>query len=370
VVNKFEQKEEPMIRSLLLFISALLLSACPAMAKTFYVGECHAGGFLSVSDAVKSVPEGSVIDVCPGSQVGQVIISKSLTLQGLTLNNSNEEHIVCCTQGTATDAESQVLGLDFVPTIWVTAGTVNISNLEIDIDSGPGSSSGCSQLPTGIFYGSGTSGTVNHVVIAVKAKNCGVGIAAENATVDDSFIKIENSYITTDNFGILMGSLQPEGVLPVLSNTITGNTITSSTHGILLLLSRGKVSGNNIAITAKNTQQSYGILEAAPATTITDNMISIGLGTGVIIDGASATVTGNKINGSVGVDLGCTAETVTNNTIYANVGLDHVLATFAGKNTFLSTYTFVNRICEDAEPRLERAFSPLDIRDGTYGTKP
>jgi len=324
---------------------------------------------FSVFEAVKSVPEGSVIDVCPGSQVGQVIISKSLTLQGLTINNGNEVNIVCCTQGAATDTESQVLELDLIPAIWVTAGTVNISNLEIDVESGPGSSSGCPQLPAGIFYASGTSGTVNHVIISVKAKNCGVGIAGENATVDDSSIKIENNYINTDNFGILMGSLQPEGILPVLSNTITGNTTTSGTHGIFLLLSRGKVSGNNITITA-DTQESYGILEAAPATTITDNMISVGLGTGVTIDGASATVTGNKINGWTGVDLGCTPETVTNNTIYAIVGLDHGLATFAGKNTFLSTMTFVNRICKDAEPHLEQAFSPLDIRDRNYGTKP
>jgi hypothetical protein len=368
-LGKFEREEQPMLRSLVLFVSALVLSACPAMAKTFYVGGCHAGGFPSVSDAVKSVPEGSVIGVCPGSQVGQVIISKSLTLQGLTINNGNEVNIVCCNEGTPIDAESQVLGLDLVPAIWVTAGTVNISNLQIDIDTGPGSSSGCTQLPAGIFYASGTSGTVNHVVVSVKAKNCGVGIAAENATVDNSSIKIENSYILTDNFGILMGSLQPEGVLPVLSNTITGNTITSRTHGILLFLSRGKVSGNNITITA-NIQQSYGILEAAPATIITDNIISVGLGTGVTIDGASATVTGNQINGWIGVDLGCTPETVTNNTIYAVAGLDHALATFAGTNTFLSTTTFVHRICEDAEPHLGRALAPLDIRDGNYGAKP
>jgi Periplasmic copper-binding protein (NosD) len=333
-----------MKRSLLLVVSALVLSACPALAKTFYVGRCHAGGFPSISAAVESVPEGSIVDVCPGTYAEQIIISKSLTLQGITSNNESEVEI-CCNANPEIDAETQVLGLDLVPAIWVTAGTVNISNVLVDNELG--GSKGCPQLATGIFYGSGTSGTMNHVAVSVKAENCGVGIAAENGTIDDSSIKIENSYITSDNFGILMGSQQPDGIIPVLLNTISGNTIVSAMHGILLLQSRGKVSGNNITVSGDGLSN-YGILEAAPATTITDNVIS-GLGTGVMIDGASATVTGNKISEGVGIDLGCTAETVTNNTIMAytlvGIGLNHVPANFTGKNTIVNTSTLINQIC-------------------------
>jgi hypothetical protein len=334
-----------MKRSLLLLVSALALVVSPAMAKTFYVGGCHAGSFPTISAAVKSVPEASVIDLCPGAYAEQLIISKSLTLQGITSNNGDEVEI-CCIPGSEVDAESQVLGLDLVPTIWITAGTVNLTNILVNTNLG--SAKGCPQLPAGIFYASGTSGRMDHVVVTATAQNCAVGIAAENGTIDDSSITIENSYISSDNFGILMGSQQPQGIIPVLLNTITGNTIIGGMHGMFLLQSRGKVSGNNITTTSGASTSTYDILEAAPATTIMDNTMS-GLGTGVVIDGASATVTGNKINAAIGIDLGCSVENVSDNTIFAynieGIGLNHVLDSFTGKNTFISTSRTINRIC-------------------------
>jgi hypothetical protein len=329
-----------MTRSLLLFVSALVLATCPAMASTYYVGTCHTKSFPSISAAVSAVPAGSVIDVCPGNYVEQVIISKSLTLQGITSQNSLGSEIASFSGSVA---ESQVLGLDLNPAIWVTAGTVNISNLLVV--SGADISS-CSQFPTGIFYASGTSGTMDHVDVEVASAGCGAGIVAENDLALSSSIKIENSYIDSDNFGILMGSQQPEGVLPVLLNTITGNTITALTHGMLLLQSRGKVSGNNIVGSDPKENISYGILDAAPATAITDNSIS-GIYSGIIIDGASATVTGNRLNVSgIGIDLGCTLGTVTGNTIVAyHIGLNHTPATFTGKNIFMIAGQLISGGC-------------------------
>jgi hypothetical protein len=321
------------IRSLLLFVSALVWVACPAMASTFYVGSCHAKSFTTISQAVSTVPAGSIIDICPGSYSEQVIISKSMTLQGIASQNASDAELSCLNCSTA---ESQVLGLSLVPTIWVTAGTVNISNLTV-VNVPFQATRNCPQFPTGVFYASGTSGTVNHADIQASGFNCGVGIAAENATADDSSIKIENSFINSDDFGILMGSQQPEGVNSVLLNTITGNMITGGLHGMFLLQSRGKVSGNNIIIsTVSGDNSSYGISESAPATTITDNVIW-GPSTGVIMS-AAATVSGNKISTQftgTGIDLECTAATVTNNTILATVGLNHVPASFTGKNRFI-----------------------------------
>jgi Periplasmic copper-binding protein (NosD) len=328
-----------MSRSLLLFVSALVLTVCPAMASTYYVGTCHAKSFSTISAAVSAVPAGSIIDVCPGFYPEQVIISKSLTLQGISYQNT----IGASVESSGSVAETQVLGLNLIPTIWVTAGTVNISNLSVVSYS----VTTCPQLPTGIFYASGTSGTVNHASVAAGNNACGegAGIVAENATAHSSSIKIENNYIDTDNFGILMGSQQPAGTLPVLLNTITGNTITGVTRGMFLLQSRGKVSANNITGTSPKDQTSYGILDAAPATTITDNSILVSY-TGISIDGASATVTGNRINASgTGIDLGCTLGTVTGNTISASIGLDHTPASFTGKNIFLISAEMVNGGC-------------------------
>jgi hypothetical protein len=117
------------------------------------------------------------------------------------------------------------------------------------------------------------------------------------------------------------------------------------THGMLLLQSRGTVSANNIAGVSSKDQTTYGILDAAPATTITDNSIS-GTYLGVSIDGASATVTGNRINVSgTGIDLGCTLGTVTGNTIIANIGLNPTPAAFTGKNIFMLTPEMINGGC-------------------------
>jgi hypothetical protein len=226
VLRCYIQEAKPMIRSLLLFVSALALAACPAMASTYYVGTCHAKSFPTISAAVSAVPAGSIVDVCPGLYSEQVIISKSLTLQGIAYQNDSGAAV----ESSGSVAETQVLGLDLIPAIWVTAGTVNISNLSVVSYSVPT----CPQLPTGIFYASGTSGTMNHVDVFAGENGCGegAGIVAENATPHSSSIKIENSYINTGNFGIIMGSQQPEGVLPVLLNTITGDTITGVTRGI------------------------------------------------------------------------------------------------------------------------------------------
>jgi Periplasmic copper-binding protein (NosD) len=339
-LKKTNGKEEPVTRSLLLFVSALVFAACPAMASTYYVGRCHEGeSFPTISAAVSAVPAGSIVNLCPGFYSEQVIISKSLTLQGIAYQNTSGAAV----ESSGSVAETQVLGLELIPAIWVTAGTVNISNLSVVSYSVPT----CPQLPTGIFYASGTSGTVNHVSVAAGNNACGegAGIVAENATAHSSSIKIENNYIDTDNFGLIMGSQQPEGVLPVLLNTITGNTITAQTHGMLLLQSRGTISANNITGSNPKDDTSYGILDAAPATTITHNSI-VGTYTGIAINGASATVTGNRIDVSTtGIDLGCTLGTVTGNTILANIGLDHTPATFTGKNIFMLTPEMISGGC-------------------------
>ena len=206
-----------MIRLLVMVVSALAWTAWPAIASTYYVGTCHAKSFSTISAAVSAVPAGSIIDVCQGYYTEQVIISKSLTLQGITIQNTSGATVASFSGSVAA---TQILGLDLIPAIWVTAGTVNISNLLVVSSSE--NPSGCSQFPTGIFYASGTSGTVNHVYVEAGGQSCGAGIVAENATAHSSSIKIENNYIDTDNFGILMASReQPEGIVPVLLNTIT-----------------------------------------------------------------------------------------------------------------------------------------------------
>jgi pectin methylesterase-like acyl-CoA thioesterase len=77
----------------LLFV--LAVCAYPAAASTYYVGTCKSGSFATISAAVNSssVAPGSTVEVCPGTYNEQVIISKPLTLRGITANNSSGVYI-------------------------------------------------------------------------------------------------------------------------------------------------------------------------------------------------------------------------------------------------------------------------------------
>lgn len=328
----------------LLVVLALLVAAYPATAATYYVGTCHANSFPTISAAVSDVAAGSVIDVCPGEYNEQVIISKSLTLQGApNLNNANQPLVLGVSTGST--AQSRVLGLDLLPTIWVTAGTVNISNLAVAA-SGAGTSS-CPLLWTAIFYASGGSGTVKNISGSGGANGCGVGIWAENANTDGTSVTIENSIIGGDDFAILAASQQPEDIEPVLENTITGNEIVQGLHGIYLLQSRGKVSGNNIVNDGTYPQApSYGISQGAPSTVITENTLS-NVATGVSIAAPFATVTNNKLlHLTMGIDFGCLlSSNVSNNFIQSEYGLFNVPATYTKKNTFDTTRALTGGSC-------------------------
>src|ERR1700729_1438223 len=82
-----------MTRFVCLVLLGLSLSVSPALAGTFYVGPCHTGSFATITDAINSskVAPGSIIKVCPADYSEQLIISKSLTIEGLPDTTAGEE---------------------------------------------------------------------------------------------------------------------------------------------------------------------------------------------------------------------------------------------------------------------------------------
>ena len=341
-----------MKRSLLLSLFALALIATPAVAGTFYVGTCHANSFATISAAVNSskVVSGSTIKVCPGTYPEQIVISKSLTLEGTTAETSGrtldtaEIQIVQFSTPTTT-ANSLLFGNQLLPVVWVTAGVVNFSNIVIQSAITLNQSSTCPTLTGGIFYASGSSGTVNHSSI-FSTGGCSVAIWAENASADSESIKIENSLIETDYRGIVALDAQETNNVSLLTNTITGNQISNSIIGIYLLNTRGTVSGNSItnAITAEGFFDT-AINLLTPATAVTDNTIVLVGGVGIDMNSSGSTITGNKIwalgaptsNNLIGIDMECNAGTVTGNTISAFNGIFGAPKNFTGKNIFWTT---------------------------------
>src|SRR6185437_6124126 len=166
---------------------------------------------------------GSVLKICPGFYVGQVIISKPLTLQGIAANGIAQ---VVISPGSMTTTTSPVFGgtslnETLAPIVWVTTGPVNIQNISVQ----RGRAAACPTLVVGFYYASGASGTLSHVATYANETDqqlCGVGIWAENADANPTAVTIQNSL---SDSGIVAGSFQPPNVIPVLSVNITGNQI-------------------------------------------------------------------------------------------------------------------------------------------------
>src|ERR1035438_4835680 len=228
----------------------LAVAAHPLVAATYYVGFCKSGALGSIGAAVATVPAGSTIDVCPGTYFEQVVISKALTLQGIFFNNSSQAVIAVPSGGLATTS-SIILGT-LAAQVEVTAGPVTMTNITVDGTA----SSNCpsTAVYVGIFYASGSSGTVNEV--ETRNQNCngiyGFGILAENGAGATQLITIENSNINSNSYaGITAGSDQTPSTLTA---SIKSNYVAGGVVGIYTAFNvGGSVSGNVVAASTSGT---------------------------------------------------------------------------------------------------------------------
>lgn len=149
----------------LLWLSALLLLSLQAvLASTVQVGTCkpHLKSFSTISAAVSGVSAGSTIQVCPGTYAEQVTITQPLNLVGATVGTANDIVIAVPAAGLLPNTTS-MFGESVAAQILVEgAGPVHIANIAVD---GTGGDMGCLSgiWVVGIFYGSGSSGTVARV---------------------------------------------------------------------------------------------------------------------------------------------------------------------------------------------------------------
>jgi len=208
----------------------------------------------------------------------------------------------------------------------------------------------------GIYYASGASGTVNEVTTRNHFNGiCSIGILAENGTSTSESVTILNSSVHhVDGYGILLAS--SETGPPTLIITVKGNTVDSSSEGIVPLATAGSVTGNVVR------GGSVGLDLLAPATTVSGNTVTDSF-IGIVAGDNGVSATSNKIsNGTYGilivangttfqsntitrVDFGvrfsCRPATVTHNTIndVVSVGLDRVPAGFGSPNKFFNVNT-------------------------------
>jgi len=329
------------------------LATHPTLAASYAVGTCKPTlpSFATISAAVSSVPPSSTVLVCPGTYPEQVMISQPLTLTGIASANSAQAVIAVPNGGMVLEIDS-VFGFTLTPQVMVTAGPVTLTNITVD-GTGGNTVVGCEFMLVGIYYASGSSGTVNEVTTRNQVNfGCGIGILAANGTSMSESVTIQNSSVhDVDDVGIQAGTNQ---VPPTLMATVKGNSVDSGGVGILTYQNAGSVTGNVVSASSTAlhliapgtasgntiTNSGIGILALADGVSATSNRISK-VGIGISIGAASTNVQSNAITRTTtGIEFNCHTATVAHNTINdASVGLADVPASFGSPNNVFNVST-------------------------------
>ena len=364
-------------------LAVMVLVAQPLLAKTYYVGSCKTGAYSTIGAAVAAVPAGSIVDVCPGTYPEQVVISQPLTLQGIASGGSSQAIITMPASGLTTT--TSVIFATVAAQLEVTAGPVNITGITVD---GTATSSVCPTVwDIGIYYFSGSSGTINAVQTANQNCNAyGMGIYAENETATPLSITVENGNVTrASEFGIEACSAETPSTLTA---TIKNNYVANTSIGINIdCQTAATVTGNFV-----DTTSYIGILAGNPSTkvianTVTNAFNGIRVGGngpevsgntvvdaegGIVLD-AVGTATSNHIVNSAwglwfavpgstaennliiqaqyGALFQCLTETVSGNTfVGAGVGFEEYPGTSTGTNKFYNVPTLTTGCSGSAKP--------------------
>lgn len=361
----------------------MLLGTHFALAdNNFAVGTCRPRlkSFATIQTAVSGVPAGSTVLVCPGTYPEQVTITQPLNLQGIADSNLDEAIITIPSGGLTNIVPSSISNVNVAAQVLVqTTGVVNITNITTD---GTGGDSACATELAGIFYASGSSGTLARVRTRNEIDSgCGVGIWAENGGNAGTRIQVQGSSVhDSDSAGIVLGAgtsssmnvdlrdnfVSTNGTTSILasgvSGDITDNDLVGGLAGIFDL-------SNGLAINANGISSAqFGVVLLGTATMQSNDILNTA--EGVSLNAPGSTLQGNRITESsaAAVELNCNSANVSHNTINdAPVGLSDVPAGFNGNNTFANTSTVTTECAAAAAMPLAKA-APLNAAPISKGT--
>jgi hypothetical protein len=238
------------------FLAATMLTVnAPLQAKTYEVGGCKTGAsfvnFTTISSAVVGVPAGAKIEVCPGVYPEQVMITQPLTLEGITFNNASRAAITANPNGNFAPNVNGLFGAFYAQVLVQNVtppGPVDITGITVDGTGITFACSGDGEFLAGIFYASGTSGTVDEVTGRNNQSNgCGFSIWVENADTTNQSVTIENN--SSHQGGIVVLNSQNP---PTLTATVKGNFVASTGQtnnfngfqSIVVTGANGSITGN------------------------------------------------------------------------------------------------------------------------------
>ncbi len=251
----------------------MLFVSCLGIAHaTITVGTCKSAKnpYLTISSAITASPANGLIQVCPGTYPEQLVITKPLSITGLTVAGQPGVTI----KSPAGGVSSNVGGYSLV-TIDNAQGPVNLKNLFIggvvaNLGNVPGQySQFCGYIIPSALVGLtyvNSPGTIRNVNISGVylpsdaiyrpeiglEPNCGVGIAISNPP--SQVVTVRNSSITNVGYAGILAS----------GNVITDFNIISVTGGYYStgISGSGKVTRNTITLGVARTG-SVGITGAA-----------------------------------------------------------------------------------------------------------
>jgi hypothetical protein len=362
-----------MSRVTAVMLSVAVLCVGPAsFAATVQVGTCETNlvSFPTISLAVSGVPVGSTIEVCPGTYSEQVVITKPLTLKGIS-SQGDSAAVIAVPSAAMQPVPRSNNNDESIAQILVEdpGGTVNINNLIVD---GTNASSQSTFLFVGIYY-QDASGVINDVAVRNEAYPAGggAGVVVENgvATQSTQSVIIENSVLAGMNgsgYGVWVIDGGNGISAAIRSNFIDGagasnglylyggpgtepitGTISSN---IISNFSSAGVSAINSTVTFTSNTIQNTVFLLADGSTLKSNHIDAGVGGygyGVVLAGAGTNnVEANTIvNASTAAVFGCgpvgaillppaSGDTITGNTILnANVGVEMPSGNTATPNT-------------------------------------
>jgi hypothetical protein len=310
------------IASLCLF--ALLSATLPALAATVVVGTCvpSKASYASLTEAVQGAPAGSTIQVCPGVYAEQVVISKPLTLKGVTSGNGANPVLRPPAGGLVTNAYGLSVssfwayGTAFAAQI-VIQGGVDVTLTNLALDATGSNLAACSPIAVGVLV-QDSSVTLNGVAVKNQFNLCsgtgiGAGVLIQNDAGGATTTTVKNT--TFVNTGQAFESDGAGNTSTLANNSFAGNP--ASGYNAISILNGGSTIQNN-TISNFNyppagvdiTLAAYGIyLYCVPSSSVVNNHIAstqVGI---YALNGCTTTavsMTGNEISDApiVAIDAG------------------------------------------------------------------
>jgi hypothetical protein len=330
---------------------------------TYFVGSCKKGSFHTITEALNATPAPNVVKVCPGTYPEQVVITQSVTLEGISDNNSAEVIVASPPNGMVINATDD-MGDPIAAQLYVDGDPISgflVSGITFDANNNEASEG----YVVGIFA-QNAPGTIDHVVTRNQTGgDGGVGIWVEGGASNPSVTVENNSVHNFDDIGIWTqtNATSSELTATIKDNDVNGagigvianadvqlgpgatthasdNYLAGGNTGVIAVSGSGGAITNNTLITDGSAIAITGNVSATFNNIFMSSAQGILLNTGLLLPA----IQHNTINECpIGIELNGNNDTnVLYNTITdSGVGLDQVPVGFAAGNSYFNVGTIM-----------------------------